>query len=535
MKKILLLIITLANIQLLTAQELVNSDLKKVTVFKNNANIKRHTVVNLKKGVQEIVLTGLTTRLNPSSIQVQLKNNNVELLSAKYEPNYLISKKDSPEIEKLKEALKLLQETMNWHAVEEHVLKNTLEVYHKNQNLSGDAGFTPNQVIELANVYRTKTLELKKELIVIRKKIEKIAKEKTKIELQLENKNAKFNKPSGHIVLKLDVKTATSSTIKFSYLVSNAGWSPLYDLRSEGITKNIQLKYKASIYQNTGIDWNNVPMIVSTGNPLQNNNRPILQPLFAQIYNPVVNALAGRAAGLSINKKEMASNMALEEVVVNKYKDGYNYNANIANNQLAISYELTNLQDIKSDGKENLVALKSYDVETSYVYHTVPKINSGAFLLAKISNWEKYNLETGAANIFFEGAYVGKTTINPEVTSKELLISMGLDRNIIVERKQKTDYHSKAFLANNKKETFEYDIIVKNKKNVAIDIEVLDQIPVSQNKKIKVELLEIGSATLKEDNGKVLWKFTLQPHGVFKEKFSYSVKYPKDSNVTHIK
>jgi hypothetical protein len=189
----------------------------------------------------------------------------------------------------------------------------------------------------------------------IRKTVDKIKK-------QLNQVNAKFNKPSGNIVLQINSKTAQLTNIKCKYIVQNTDCNPIYDIHYESITKDIQLNYKANIYQNTGIDWERVSVIVSIGNPTQNNNRPILNPLYANIYKRFQND--------NMALKQMpATNMDLQK------SSNFVERSEVSENQLNIDFNILNKQIINSDGKENLVSLKSYDLTTEYIYHSVPKLN----------------------------------------------------------------------------------------------------------------------------------------------------------------
>jgi uncharacterized protein (TIGR02231 family) len=152
-------------------------------------------------------------------------------------------------------------------------------------------------------------------------------------------------------------------------------------------------------------------------------------------------------------------------------------------------------------------------------------------LIAKITDWSQYNLVAGEANIFFEGAFVGTSYINPEVTAKELLISMGRDNSIVVERTPIKEFTASKFIGSNKKETIGYELVVKNKKGTPITIEILDQIPVSQNKDIEITLDDKGNAEYTEDNGKLLWTIGVQARETVVEKFIYTIKYPKNKTV----
>lgn len=510
------------------AQTGISSRIQTVKVYKQNAQINRTANFVSKAGTQEIVLTGISTSIVPSSLQIQFSNSNAVLLSAKYENNYLQSKVNNKNTEALQNQLNDLIDQQATITDKRNSLNGMLEILAKNQDLGGgNASFTPKQVVELSNVYEAKYLDIQKNLRALEKREQPIKEQISKLSKQLAEMNARFNKPSGNIILQVSSTTASSVTIDCKYIVNNAGWNPLYNLRSKGITENVQLSYNANIYQNTGVDWDDASIIVSTGNPSQNNNRPILNPLYAGFYQErnydkdmksseeiiVTNMgyLAGKVAGVQVDR------------------------ATVSENQLSIDFNISGKQTILSDGKENLVALKNYDMTTEYIYHTVPKLDKSVFLIARISDWTKYNLIPGKANIFFEGAFVGTSQINPAVTIDSLMISMGLDNSIVVERTPIKEFASSKFIGSNKKETFGYDLIVKNKKSVPIKIEISDQIPVSQEKGIQVELDEKGTAEYTSDTGKLIWTLTVPSGQSKKEQFIYSVKYPKQSKVTGIK
>ncbi|GEQ85845.1 membrane protein [Patiriisocius marinistellae] len=516
----------LASISAL-AQTEVASKIEAVKIFTNNAQVTRDASFITTLGKQEVVLTGISTTINPSSLQVLFDNTNTLLLSAKYENNYLNSKINNPEIEGLKTELETINDDLEWLSHQRTSLQGMLQILEKNQDLgSGTSSFTPQQVLELSNVYRTKFLQIKEEMRALDKKEKPLREKASKLKGQLAELNAKFNVPSGNIVLQIESKKAERINLDCKYIVNNVGWSPIYDLRSGGIIENVNLTYKASIYQNTGLDWDNVDLTISTGNPSQNNNRPILSPLYASIYEQQMR----REYDAVMEEVEVSSmNMAYKQSA-----DGVNPTS-VSENQLTIDFKILTKQSIASDGKENLVGLQTFELDTEYVYHTVPKLDRSAYLLAKITDWSQYNLVAGKANIFFEGAFVGTSNINPKVTAKELLISMGVDNSIVVERTPIKEYTSSKFIGSNKKETIGYEITVKNKKATPIKIEILDQIPVSQNKKIEVEIEDNGGAVYTEDIGKLLWTINLQARETVVKKFMYSVKYPKDSGVIGVK
>jgi uncharacterized protein YjbK len=112
------------------------------------------------------------------------------------------------------------------------------------------------------------------------------------------------------------------------------------------------------------------------------------------------------------------------------------------------------------------------------------------------------------------------------------LLSLGRDEEIVIKRVKPTDVTTAPRLFNNhKKETIAYDIIIKNNKSVPISIEVLDQIPISKNSEIEVELDERNGAEYNKDYGKLLWRIKVPERKNKTIRFSYTVKYPKDKVV----
>lgn len=545
MKKLVtLLIVGLLSLNSIAQSSVVESAIKSVKVYTQNAEITREINTKLTAGQQEIVLSNISLYIDPSSLQVQIENSkNVQLLSAKYERDYLTDKKEIPEIVTLREELENTIIEIAWEREQKTILIGMEDILNKNKALGGDSGFTPAQVIELTNVYKVKLLEIRKELNRITLKEKKLNIKRNKLQNQLNELQASFNRPSGNVVLIVSAKNPTTVNLKCTYIVSNAGWTPMYDLRSAGITENVKLNYKANVYQNTGQEWKAVKMIVSTGNPSLNNDRPILNPLYASIYNPVVRKFAD--ATLRADNIYNMADEEYEEVVASPqkiekkekvaYEDAYKYNTQVSQNQINVEYVINQKQDIASDGKVNMLGLIDYELDTQYVYHSVPKLDESAFLLAKISNWGQYNLVSGEANLFFEGAYVGKSFINSAVTADELLLSMGRDNSIVIERKAIKEYTSSKFIGSKKKEQFGYEIIVKNKKSIPIEIEILDQIPISQDKKIEIILDENGSANHTKEVGKLLWKLKIEAGQSKKERFVYTVKYPKKGIVAGLK
>jgi uncharacterized protein (TIGR02231 family) len=222
---------------------------------------------------------------------------------------------------------------------------------------------------------------------------------------------------------------------------------------------------------------------------------------------------------------------AVSGVIVVTLKENLGDYISVKDNELNITYDIDLPYDVPGNGKEQNVALKELQVNSSFKYYAVPKLDKDAYLLGEIAEWEKLNLLAGEANIVFEGTYIGKTYIDPNSTQDTLNLTLGKDKRIVLKKEKLKDFSSVKFMGSNKKQVFTYEITVKNNKKEAIQLLLKDQYPLSTNKEIEVELLDYSGAANNSELGVLTWKLQLQPGETKKQRVSYSVKYPKDQYI----
>jgi uncharacterized protein (TIGR02231 family) len=152
-------------------------------------------------------------------------------------------------------------------------------------------------------------------------------------------------------------------------------------------------------------------------------------------------------------------------------------------------------------------------------------------MVARVTNLDDLNLVPGSANLFHDGAYLGNTYINPSTMNDTLDLSLGKDPNIIMKRTMLKNDAKEKVVGDRIVKTMGYKIQIKNHKNKTIKLVIQDQVPVSRNKEIEVELDEISKAKIDEVTGILEWKARLKP-GISKEiDIKYTVKYDKTQNV----
>ncbi|GIZ15453.1 mucoidy inhibitor MuiA family protein [Capnocytophaga catalasegens] len=196
-----------------------------------------------------------------------------------------------------------------------------------------------------------------------------------------------------------------------------------------------------------------------------------------------------------------------------------------------IQFEIMELYSIKSNNQNYVVEMQAIELPTDYQYHVVPKVESTAFLLGYVTDWEKYNLLEGEAAIFFEDTYVGKTQLSTSQISDTLKISLGQDSKVSIQREKVKDFDTKQFIGNRKEVSKLWKITIRNNKNQPIKLLVFDQIPVSTNKEIEVITKNISNGKLNKETGIIQWFISLQPTQKQELELEYIIKYPKDKTL----
>ncbi len=230
--------------------------------------------------------------------------------------------------------------------------------------------------------------------------------------------------------------------------------------------------------------------------------------------------LQGRAAGLSVNRTKSRD---AESISIPFEK---------TENQTSINFEISTPYSVSSDNKNYSVDMVVYQVPAFFQYYSVPKIEKEAYLIANITDWEKYNLLEGEANIFFEGTFVGKSLLDVRFASDTLQLSLGKDKNVIVNREKEKDFETRQFIGSKKEESKSWKTTIKNNKSQEINVVVLDQAPVSKLEEIEVNIQNVSGGMLNKESGEVKWEFTLKPMEKKEFDLKYSVKYPKSRNLT---
>jgi hypothetical protein len=251
----------------------------------------------------------------------------------------------------------------------------------------------------------------------------------------------------------------------------------------------------------------------------------------------VVNYIGYRSAsepitGTVVNFRLQQEMLGLDEVVVSAYDKsdvglrGASSISTRIEQMVSREFRIRDQQTIPSNGDVQRISIEETSVASDMSYLSIPKINSAAVLKADIDEWESLFPLPGVAMLHLEGTYVGQTYIDPSTVSDTLQVSFGKDDAIVVTRTKQSDESDKSFFRNRVTRSVSNEISIRNTKPSSIDLEIMDQIPVSMRDEIEVSVLELSDGALENESGIVTWSLEIPAGETRSLIISYEVRHP---------
>lgn len=512
----------------------VPSKVQKIIVFLNGAQVTRNANITINPGVSILVFDGISAGIDAQSIQVKA-NGKFTILSVKSELNYLKEESKQKNIDDLLAQQKIINDKLQLANSLLYINQQEESMLMKNQSVKSDNANLNVAELKLALDFQTQRLtEIKKKQLQYNNEIADLNTQLQKYNQQIANISNGNTKVTSNIIVTVSSKETTESAFAINYMVQNASWFPTYDIRAKDVNSPINITYKANVAQQTGEDWKNVKLTLSTGNPSVSGSKPELSPYYLNLQSYYTDA-------------EYKSSNQLNEVVVVGYGGKRKLEDKVAGvslaevaaapsveskeNQTNFEFNIADPYSILSDGKQCVVEINQVNINATYQYAVAPKLSTNVFLTAMITDWNKYNMLPGEVNLFFEDTYIGKSMLNTNSTNDTLNISLGADKNIVVTRTLQKELMQKQSIGSNNKQERDWMIEVRNHKNQPVKLLVEDQVPVSQNSAIEVERQQLSAGKADELTGKVAWNLVLKPQDDKKLELKYMVKYPKNQQV----
>ncbi|PID94628.1 MAG: hypothetical protein CSA89_00955 [Bacteroidales bacterium] len=597
MKKAILSIIVFLVSATLVANN-TKSVLKKATIYFSGADLTHTATVVLSKGENQVVIDGLTPNIDINSLKINV-GNGVVVASSEFTNDYLTTKKSSAYIKKLQDSIRVSKAELARIVASIKISTNALDLLKKgvesnlgnnveNSNGTVHKNLSLVEISQNLDFYNTNASKYEKEIYENSIRKNELTLTINRLDSQLAQEQGKRGVFNGILKLNLLASYNTNSTVTISYFTPLASWTPFYDMVIDDTAKPVLLKGKSKIRQRTGIDWENIRIVLSTATPSRSKDAPVLSPYYLNFVYAQDYGVRRKSAPMMLMRASNTVDYAKEEIMesdaVNASApfyvvDGVPFDGDInsidpstiqstevidaaqavqiygsqASNgvvaiytkqmedyilseekNIATEYKIDLPYTVPGNGNDQIVDMKSYHIEAEYNYLSVPKVNAKVFLMANFKNWENLNILSGLANITYDGTYVGQTYLNTSQTNNQIAVTLSTDSRVSIKREKMKDFSQIKTFSSDVKVTLGYKIVVKNNKNSTIKATIKEQYPISMQKDIKVELIEKETTlptTNNEVTGEITWDFELSAGQSKEFVIAYSVKYPKNVKI----
>lgn len=509
----------------------VKHQIDEVTVFQQQAQVFHSGSQKLSVGVHKLVFEKISPYADPNTLQINGKGDG-EMTVIKMIQDFDKQGQQTKEYLQLKDSLLEQQETLREFNDRLDVLQKEEQLLMANMKPGSEKStFSTEELQKFSQFFRNRLTEIKQSQRQLQEKQKKQQERVQMLEATLNQLASETSQPYLEIEVELQVRTDGVFQFRFNYMVSSAGWQPSYDIRINPTEKEASLISKARITQQTGVDWKDVKLTLSTRRPSSSSQMPDPQPWYVNVYQPQVfrqdlkrksKVAAPEMAGAPAREAEESFSADMEVSLPSVVME---------ETALSIEYSISGKRTLFSQPTQEQLDINRFELPYLKRYLCMPKYSEQVYLTALIMGWEKLNLLPGQANVFFEGTFTGKTYIKPSITSDTLVISLGSDPQMICLRIEQNKTGVK-MLGTQVKVSRSYQVTLKNVRNFEADILLIEQYPISQHENIQVELTQWDGAELKKESGTLEWKIKLEPTKSVSKSYSFEVKYPKDMIVS---
>lgn len=498
----------------------VTAKTKEAKIFFSGGMIKKTFSADVLSGKNYIIIKefGRNSGVETSAFMPDKKINVLRVES--YNDNsYLYADKlgKNSETDQLIDSIDYYRKIHKNFEQELALVRNSIGIIQKNQTL-GDPNST--EILKMIDFNKSQLKELYKEEGVLNYKISTY---QNKVSL-LENRRNMSSRSQGNaniIILHVSSERKQKVNFEVSQYLHDASWRPHYIIKSNGIQSPLKISYKAKIRQNTGLEFRDFPVKLVNGSFSADEKPYELDRWFLRTERDV------HVSNQAFRSPYEKSNSSVQMMMV------ADKSSRVTQKAMKTEISLDKSAVIPSD-VEVTEDVDEFEVTTNYKYFTTPKLENKTYLLAYIKDYSKYNLLPGSADIIVEDTQIGSVSIDTNQLSSEMLISLGSDSNILTKR-ELVKKENKSLGDKVKQEVYQYEITVKNNKNIAVNLELKDQIPLSSDEKIKIEALNPDKASYEPSTGFLIWNIDVKPNETKKINFGFNVTLPEDLITIDIK
>ena len=493
------------------------TQVKSIKVFRRGAEVLRRGTPELQEGAQTICICGLSRTADPDTLRLY-GSGGLNCTGYRFVMPDADAADENEEAARIRAKIEALNQQIG-------IMELQAGLWQSNGDFTGSKNRTAEEITAYIEMLpgRLQTLydgirSLKEEIGELEKKAAQISEEEA----------------LPKVIAEVEAPAAGSYEIELRYHENAAGWSPVYEIHSDGAGP-LEFRSRARITQDTGEDWNAVTAALFSGTPSLGGTLPVLDAQYLQIREAqpalMKTAMAGGpAAGMA--QAVMGGMMAFASMEAQApLMRMETQEAETRSDETMTEYLLPGTLIIRKGNDGTMADLQSIRIPASYRIGAVPKKDPNAYLTAVIDPADLPETGGGRAGIYLDGIYSGSVPLPRELTADTAEITLGRAEQIHVSRREISVKNSASLLKGQKSMESVYGIRVTNRTDKDQKVLLKDQIPVSRAKEITVEITELSGGQTDPETGIVSWELSVGAGQTAELKLAYRVSWPKDKMI----
>jgi uncharacterized protein (TIGR02231 family) len=519
------------------------SAIDTVTVYPDGATVTRTIALDLASGDSTLVARDFPLSLDPSSLRVEgeagakLTIGTIDARPPRAAPPVNLPELDQ-RIEALKDQRADLQGTIDSANARRKFAQHFAEASPAGLGDKGEA----RPIAE----WRAAFSAVAEEIATADAAIRDAARKQRELDRQLAQLEAERSaKPPSKLEVRIDVAAAaaTKATLRVTYAVRSARWLPLYDARLDTGAKDrkpeLELVRRAEVTQSTGEDWTNVALGVSTARIGRGGSAPELGSLVAQypqVPKPMALGAPSELARLATVTRQVQSPAMAKVADALERVDEQQAIAEIGDFQA--NFRIPGRVSLgAADGAKSL-RIMSMSVPADLAVRAAPVLDPTAFLEASFKQPDDAALLPGKVAIYRDGIFVGRGKISASANDDIVRLGFGADDKVRIERAvlKRNEGSAGLLVTTSKTDERSFKTTIRNGHDFPIRVAIEDQLPVSENEDIVVEMLPATTtptaSNIRDKRGVLEWSFDAKPGEIRDINFAWRVRWPKDKSIT---
>ena len=512
-----------------------------VIVYPDGASVTRVVTLDLPAGDNSAVLKDFPLTLDPSSLRVEGDAGaKLTIGSIDARPPRAAPPVNLPELDKRIEALKdervNLQGAINAATARRKFAERFAEASPAGIGDKGEA----RPISEWRAAFAAVAEEIESADTAIRD-AERKQRELDREIARLEQDKAQKPPAKLEVRIELAASAATKATLRVSYAVRNARWAPLYDARLDTGGRDrkpsLELVRRAEITQNTGEDWSDVALSVSTVRTARGGSAPDLNSLIVQ-YPPPLRPAAPANAAMDSARPAQRGVMAKVAEPYAERADEQQATAEVGSFQ--VMFKIPGRVSVGASEGAKSLRISTAAIAPDLAVRAVPVKDPTAFLEASFKQGEDAPLLPGRIAIYRDGVFVGRGQMAAASKDEPVRLGFGADDKIKIERTvvKRNEGSAGLIVTTSKTDERSFKTTVRNGHDFPIKVAIEDQLPVSENEDIQVEMLSSTTppttTNLRDKRCVLEWAFEAKPGEVKDISFAWRVRWPKDKGVVMV-